>query len=172
VPIEELFDVVNDRNEVIGTAPRSEVHARGWRHRAVHILVYNDDGALYVQRRSLGKDCSPGLWDTSAAGHLASGECYEAAAARELNEELGLPQDTPLDHLFEIDASAVTGFEFVHVYRCIARSRVTPDPREIMEGRWLSPDDLVRRLRTRPAEFTGTFREICAKLDFLARGPI
>jgi isopentenyldiphosphate isomerase len=84
---EELFDVVNERDEVIGVAPRAQVHAEGLRHRAVHVLVFNPEGRLFVQRRSFAKDNSPGCWDTSAAGHLDAGEDYHAAALRELGEE-------------------------------------------------------------------------------------
>ncbi|HZQ47887.1 MAG TPA: NUDIX hydrolase, partial [Verrucomicrobiae bacterium] len=34
---DEIFDVVNERDEVIGQNTRREVHARGLRHRAVHV---------------------------------------------------------------------------------------------------------------------------------------
>ena len=71
-------------------APRSVVHARGLRHRAAHILAFDAGGRLYLQRRAFTKECSPGRWDTSAAGHLASGEDYATAARRELAEELGV----------------------------------------------------------------------------------
>lgn len=163
---EEIFDVVDTDDLVTGRAARSEVHARGLRHRAVHILVFNELGELYVQRRSLDKDCSPGLWDTSAAGHVASGEAYAAAAQRELHEELGLPLGTVLDPLFKLQASAATGFEFVRVFRCITGAQPIPDPEEIMEARWIANDELARWLRRASADFTGTFREICARLRF------
>ena len=43
---EEIFDVVNERDEVVGQAPRKEVHARGLLHRAVDFLVEaGHDGA-------------------------------------------------------------------------------------------------------------------------------
>ena len=99
---EELFDVVNERDEVIGVAPRAQVHAEGLRHRAAHVLVFNPEGRLFVQRRSFAKDNSPGCWDTSAAGHLDAGEDYHAAALRELGEELGVAPDAPLEALFPV----------------------------------------------------------------------
>ncbi|MGR8922094.1 MAG: NUDIX hydrolase, partial [Gammaproteobacteria bacterium] len=60
----ERLAVVDGRDRVVGYATRAEVHARGLRHRAVHVLVSRDDGAVYVQRRAEHKDCAPGLWDT------------------------------------------------------------------------------------------------------------
>jgi predicted protein tyrosine phosphatase len=71
---EEIFDVVNERDEVVGQAPRSEVHRRKLNHRAVHVLVFNSRGELFLQKRSLKKDCFPGAWDSSASGHLDTGE--------------------------------------------------------------------------------------------------
>ena len=74
---EEIFDIVDERDEVVGRRPRSEVHRLGLQHRAVHVLVFNARGELFLQKRSMQKDCFPGAWDSSAAGHLDSGESYD-----------------------------------------------------------------------------------------------
>ena len=71
---EEIFDIVNERDEVIGRAPRAEVHARGLLHRAAHMLVFNSRGEVFLQKRSLRKDRQPGVWDSSASGHVDAGE--------------------------------------------------------------------------------------------------
>ena len=81
---EEIFDVVNERDEVVGRAPRKEVHARGLWHRAVHVLVFNARGEVFLQKRSLKKDIAAGKWDSSASGHLDTGEDYDAGAVREV----------------------------------------------------------------------------------------
>ena len=85
---EEIFDVVNERDEVIDHRPRSEVHRLGLRHRAVHVLVFNARGDVFLQKRSMLKDCFPGTWDSSASGHLDQGEAYDDCAVRELREEI------------------------------------------------------------------------------------
>jgi len=90
---EEIFDVVNDRDEVIGRASRSEVHARGLLHRAAHVLVFNARGQAFLQKRSMLKDRQPGVWDSSASGHLSSGESCDVCAVREVREELGVSRD-------------------------------------------------------------------------------
>src|SRR3989454_5639457 len=105
---EEIFDVVNDRDEVTGQRPRSEVHRLGLKHRAVHVLVFNLRGEVFLQKRSMKKDCFPGKWDSSASGHLDCGEDYDACAVRELQEEIGLELATPPRRLFKIDACADT----------------------------------------------------------------
>ena len=81
---EELFDVVNERDEVIGQAPRSEVHRRKLLHRAVHVMVVNSSGHVFLQKRSMRKDSFPGAWDSSASGHLNVGESYDLSAVREM----------------------------------------------------------------------------------------
>ena len=87
---EEIFDVVNDRDEVIDRKPRSEVHRLGLLHRAVHVLVFNSHGQIFLQKRSMKKDRQPGVWDSSASGHVDSGEDYDTTAVREVWEEIGL----------------------------------------------------------------------------------
>ena len=87
---EEIFDVVNERDEVVDRQPRRVVHARGLLHRAVHVLVFNARGEIFLQKRSLLKDRQPGVWDSSASGHVDSGEDYDACAVREVREELGV----------------------------------------------------------------------------------
>ena len=73
---EEIFDVVNERDEVVDQKPRAEVHRLGLLHRAVHILVFNSAGQVFLQKRSMSKDTHPGTWDSSTSGHVDSGEDY------------------------------------------------------------------------------------------------
>ena len=75
---DELFDVVNERDEVTGRQTRAEVHRLGLRHRAVHVLVFNRRGEVFLQKRSRLKVFFPGVWDSSTSGHLDSGEDYDS----------------------------------------------------------------------------------------------
>jgi hypothetical protein len=67
---EERFDVVDEQDRVVGSAPRREVHARGLLHRAVHALVFDPAGRLLLQKRSATKDMYPNQWAASASGRL------------------------------------------------------------------------------------------------------
>lgn len=156
---EELFDVVDTGDKAIGTATRGEVHARGLLHRAVHILVVREDGALFLQKRSAGKDTFPGRWDSSASGHLDSGESYDPAALREVGEELGVHLGA-LECLAKLPASPATGQEFVQVYRGRHDGPFTLHPEEIEEGRWLQPDVLDKWLGEEPEAFPPCFHEV------------
>ena len=157
---EEHFDLVNERDEVIGQRARAEVHRLGLRHRAVHVLVFNARGQLFLQKRSQQKDCFPGAWDSSAAGHLDAGEDYDACAVRELLEELGLNQPEPLQRLFKVQACAATGQEFVWVYRTQAQGPFQLHPEEIERGDWFGVEELEDWLRDQPGDFASGFAEI------------
>jgi isopentenyl-diphosphate delta-isomerase len=150
---EEIFDVVNERDEVVGQQPRSEVHRRGLMHRAVHVLVFNGAGRVFLQKRSLSKDRQPGLWDSSASGHVETGEEYDACAVRELREELGLDLSAPPKRLFKLTAGEQTDQEHVWVYRCEADGPLQLDPHEIERGKWFTPVEVTRWLAERPEDF-------------------
>lgn len=86
----ELLDVLDEDGRVIGQAPRDDVHAQGLLHRCVHVFVFTPRGELWLQQRALDRHLWPGLWTSSASGHVDAGEREEQAAAREAREELGL----------------------------------------------------------------------------------
>ncbi len=157
---EELLDVVDADDRVVGRATRGEIHARGLMHRAVHVLVFNRAGDLFLQRRSLAKDENPGLWDSSAAGHVDSGEEYVDCARREIGEELGIDAGIELEALFRLPASAVTGFEHCAVFRVVHDGPLRLDPDEIDDGEWIGVDTLDARVAADDPQLTDSLRLI------------
>lgn len=161
---EDIFDVVNERDEVIGQMVRSEVHRRGLMHRAVHVLVFNGRGEIFLQKRSMRKDCFPGAWDSSAAGHLDVGESYDACALRETREELGVVLPCLPEKLFKLPACPETGQEFVWVYRCQFEGPFHLQAEEIETGEWFAPEHLTRWIAERPGDFAPSLVVIWQKL--------
>lgn len=162
---EEIFDVVNEQDEVIGQAPRGEVHRRKLRHRAVHVLIFNARGDLFLQKRSMKKDCYPGAWDSSASGHLDHGEEYDVCAVREVHEELGVRLSSTPRRLFKIDSCAETGHEFVWIYQCEHEGPFELHPEEIERGGWFSPEHISRWMTERPEEFASALLLIWRRLN-------
>ena len=162
---EEIFDVVDENNCVIKQLPRSEVHRLSLRHRSVHLLVFNSKGELFLQKRSMKKDCSPGTWDSSVSGHLDSGEGYDECVIRESKEEIGLVLNSVPEKLFNIDACEDTGQEFVWVYRHEAEGPFTLDSEEISEGNWFAPIIISEWVEKSPEEFEASFPLIWRRLQ-------
>ena len=83
----EFLDIVNEKDEVIGNAPVNEIYEKCLPHRIVHIFVFNNKQEMLLQMRNHESKFCPFHWCTAAAGHVKSGETYEQAATRELEEE-------------------------------------------------------------------------------------
>ncbi len=153
----EIFDVVDEADTVIGQRPRGEVHREKLRHRAVHIFVFNKRGELFLQRRSRWKDMHPRDWDSSAAGHVNSGDTYESTAPRELEEELGIT--APLTDIGAVSACAGTGWEFVKIYRANHNGPFRLPPAEIECGGFFTVAQIERWIDARPSDFASGFLE-------------
>jgi 16S rRNA (adenine1518-N6/adenine1519-N6)-dimethyltransferase len=153
---EEIFDVVDDEDRVVGQAPRSEVHRRGLLHRAVHIFVFNSRGELLLQRRSATKDEFPLCYTSSASGHLGTGETYDECAPRELQEELGLT--SPIEFLAKFPASRETANEHTVLYWTVTDDPPMPDPGEIDCIEFREPREIAAMVEREPERFAPPFR--------------
>ena len=154
---EEIFDVVDVKDQVAGQKTRSEVHRLGLRHRAIHLLVFNAAGELFLQKRSMKKDCFPGTWDSSVSGHVDAGETYDACAMREPREEIGLELAAMPERLFKIAACEETGQEFVWVYCLEHEGPFRLDPEELLDGRWFAPEKITDWIAQSRKDFAPAF---------------
>lgn len=111
---DDLLPIVNENDEPIGVMPRRQVHLENRLHRAVHVGVFDSDGRIWLQRRAFTKDSWPGAWDLSATGHVDPDESYDAAAVRELAEELSIHARPSF--VTKFDATEETGWEFQALY--------------------------------------------------------
>jgi 16S rRNA (adenine1518-N6/adenine1519-N6)-dimethyltransferase len=154
---EEQFQVVDEQDRPVVGAARSEVHANNFLHRAVHVLIFNPAGEVFLQLRSRLKDRHPLTWDSSAAGHVNLGEDYDQTAARELREELGV--ETDLQRIKKLPASQRTDFEFMCLYRGSYHGELHPNPGEIEAGKFFPPAIVDEWIKARPDTFAPGFVE-------------
>lgn len=87
---QEILDIINENDEVIGNGTRQDIHTKGLMHRVVDIWFYNKNGEVLLQKRSLKKDTAPGCLGFSVGGHVESGSSVHEALFREAREETGL----------------------------------------------------------------------------------
>lgn len=163
---DELLDVVDDRDRVIGTARRRDVHSQGLKHRAVHVLVFDLRNQLFVQKRAASKDSFPLRYDSSASGHLGSGEDYDDCAVRELREELGLEVErSQLGKHLKINARPETGWEFVWVYSVRGDFRPIVNPVEITDGAFWDVNAVRRLAVDHPEQCASSFCRVFLECD-------
>ena len=146
-PGDELVDVVDEHDRVIDTVPRREIRERNLLHRCTYVLVRGSDGRFLVHRRTDTKDVYPGAYDVFAGGVLASGETYDACAARELEEELGIA-DVPLERLFTHRYSGPSGEAWGAVYEVTWDGPVVHQPSEVAWSGRVTLEHLDRMLAT------------------------
>jgi len=159
----EILPLVDKYDRVVGRCRRDEVHRLGLRHRASHVLVFDQKNRLFLQQRGLHKESSPGLWDSSVAGHVDDGESYDQCCLREIEEEIGLHVIDVPEQLFKLEACAETDMEFSCIYRLVTEESLKPDYTEMEAGKWYEVTEVDRNLRERPEEFAETFRLIWAR---------
>ena len=169
----ELLPVVDSEDRVVGSARRDEVHQKGLRHRAVHVLIFDGDGQFFFQKRALYKESSPGLWDASVAGHVDAGESYDQCCLREVAEEVGLWIKKVPMRLFKLPATPITDMEFSWIYRLDTVVPLVPDYVEMERGAWFSVNAIDRWIEKRPEEMSPSFRVIwqrCRQQGFIVSG--
>ncbi|ACS79994.1 NUDIX hydrolase [Maridesulfovibrio salexigens] len=109
------IEVVDQNNRPLTSMDINEVHRQSLRHRSVIILVYDNEGKLFLQKRSPQQKLYAGRWDVSVSGHVYTGESNEKAALRELENTLRI-RSSSLKLIEDIEASSETGYEFISLF--------------------------------------------------------
>lgn len=146
----EIFDLVDENNNVVGQTTKREAHAHGYPHRIVVVLVFNQNSELLINIRA-----NNGLFDHSSAGHLRSGEDIDSAARREAFEEIGLPLEAPIKNVgafFYRGNGRAKGYQhWVNLYEIkIPNFSPVIDPNEVKSVSWKSMENVEAEMRVRP----------------------
>jgi isopentenyl-diphosphate delta-isomerase type 1 len=167
---EELLDIVDDNDHVIGQESRAVVHQRGLQHRGVHVFLFTDDGKMLIQKRSADRAASPSLLDCSISEHVKAGEDYHDAAVRGMKEELGV-EGIEIERLTKFRMNyGVNDNEISELYQGVVHPELVQfDPVEIESVMYLSMDELRRMLEEDSQSLCGWFVEML-DLYFNGRG--
>ncbi|MBT8763415.1 NUDIX domain-containing protein [Desulfohalobiaceae bacterium Ax17] len=154
IPGQERIEVVDENNNPIAVLSRNEVHRQGLFHRSVLVLVYNQEGKVFLQKRHRNKNLYPGRWDLSATGHVKAGEAAEDAALRELKEEVGIvPRQLKLIHTLK--GTKETHNEFVYLFSAgKILDTPCPDPSEVEYGQFVDAEELSTMVKEFPELLT------------------
>ena len=137
----EYLDIVDEYNRVIGKAPRGEIYEKKLTHRIVHIFVIHPkENKVFVQKRSDKVDYLPGFFCTSAGGHVQSGESYEQAAKRELEEELGINLNLSKVHAMQFVSGGLK--RFIQIFIGYAKEGFQFNDERVAGGEFMDMDEL------------------------------
>jgi isopentenyldiphosphate isomerase len=146
---DELVDVVDEEDRVIGRVTRREMREQNILHRNASVLCLTSKGEVFVHRRMHTKDVFPSLYDLFASGVVASGESYDEAAKRELGEELGVVGPAP-EPLFKHRYEGQSSRSFTMVYRVIWDGPIVCQAEEIAWGAFLPIADVAENAQRFP----------------------
>lgn len=148
---DELLDLVDENDVVIGTVLRSKydellVSKQGY-IRAVEIFILNDQGQIWVPKRTATKRIAPNGLDFSVAGHVDSGESYMDSALRETAEEVNLNlTEADLEFVATIGPDQNRYIRKLYIYR----TNQTPDynPDDFVGAEWMTPAEFLQALHS------------------------
>ncbi|MEM8811002.1 MAG: isopentenyl-diphosphate Delta-isomerase [Pseudomonadota bacterium] len=143
---------------------KMQAHREAVFHLAVSVFVFDESGALLIQRRADEKYHCGGMWANTCCTHPHWNEAMADCAMRRMEEEMGL--SVPLTERGVIEYSADVGgglheHEKVTLFvGTVNRDSVETNlnPEEVSEVRWIGRDDLFSEVRADPDRFTPWFR--------------
>lgn len=149
--------IVDANDKVVGTAMLRDAKKQGLLFRVVAIVVADEQGRILLQKRSSHVDIDPNTWDISAGGHVDEGQTYDIAAAKELQEELGIADLQP-----KLFAKEFMDVFFLQLYRLTipADTELHPSAAEVTDTRWLTAKELQALVHDHPEQCAEFLRNI------------
>ena len=148
--------LLDEAGDPVGTAPRESVHDhRTPLHLAFSCYLFDEGGRVLMTRRALTKRAWPGVWTNSFCGHPRPGEQLADAVRRHARHELGIDVGdiSPLLPDFRyraVDASGIVEHEVCPVFTARTSQDAQPNPAEVMDLTWITPDDVHAAVTTAP----------------------
>lgn len=165
---EDFVILVDKADNEIGQMEKLDAHKKALLHRAISVFICNSKGEWLLQRRALNKYHSNGLWSNTCCSHPFPGESSLEAANRRLKEEMGL--ETNLEEIFwftykETLDNELIEHELDHVFIGFTDIQPKINMTEVVEWKYINPDDLKTDIKNHPEKYTVWFKMIFDRVD-------
>jgi len=154
--------LVDKHDQVIGQLEKKQAHLdKGQLHQAISVLLFNSKRELLIQQRSNNKMLWPGFWANTCCSHPASGESYQQAAERRLQQEFNIQAQLKFHHQFIYQAQYQdigSEYELCHVFTGISDKTPQPDKQEISDWKYINLKDLKKDIENNPEKYTPWFK--------------
>lgn len=154
------IDIVNEKDEVIGKELKSKKLEKGFISRVVAVYLFDSENKFLMCKRASHKDDAADLWDLAVCGNVESGENYEEAMKRELEEELDIDCKLEMLGKFYEEVEATKG-GILKVFCGAFLGFFDETPKlnhELSEFRKMSFDEIEAELTATPEKFCHGFR--------------
>jgi len=144
---DEIFDVVDDDDNVIGKATRKEVHTKHLIHRSVMFFIFDKEGRIFVSQRTKNKEFFKEYWSIGLGGHINAGETYDEAVVREAKEEANIDEKQFFMGSFKLRIPNKSDNENARVYGFVTDKKLKFDPSEIKKGMFMTMEEMKEKLK-------------------------
>jgi len=117
-PLPPLVEVLDHARRVVAVLPASDVSRQKLRHRAIAIMLFDDQGRINLRQRESLIRRGASRWDVPVRSPVLLGEAVHDAATRALKAELGIHAER-LRPLLELPAHPENGNEFLQVFSIV-----------------------------------------------------
>lgn len=154
----EAVVLVNEANEVIGTADKSTVHGESTPlHRAFSVFVFDHNNRLLLQQRAAQKQAWPLFWSNSCCGHPALHESNIQAVSRRCQFELGIAvshivEMAPYRYCFSDRQVMENEICPILVARC--QSPLKANPAEVQATQWIDWAQWLQNITRQPDTYS------------------
>jgi len=158
--VEKKVVLVDKSGNQIGLMPKLEAHQKGILHRAFSIFLFNSKNQILLQKRSLIKYHSAGLWTNTCCSHPRDGEDIIDAGKRRLYEEMGIKTELKKEFEFtykEVLGNGLTEHEFDHVLIGNFNGNPILNKDEVEDWKWMSLEEIKKDINENQEDYTVWF---------------
>jgi len=161
--------LVDENDKQIWLWEKMDVHEKWLLHRAISVLILNENWDMLLQQRALWKYHCPWLWSNATCTHPYLDEEPVDAAHRRLQEEMWF--DCEIEEIFSFKYIShfdnwLTENEYDHVFVWTYNWEIKINSNEVNDYKWINIDELKKDILEKSDIYTPWFKIILEKLNF------